>query len=203
VFVDDELESLQPLVNPGERLVWSGRPDPRLTFTRADFFLIPLHLVATAIILYFIASALHGADSRALVIALQIIGWAVTAIGLFFLIGRFFVKASGKRRTVYGLTDKNAMELKGRHIRYAELADAPGVVTMSRGGSHASVRFGDIDVPVTVGVDVSRMNFAIGNAGLDFLDLGGNLPIAFYDVADVDGLLAALKDEDGMRAEKR
>jgi hypothetical protein len=170
----------------GERLLWSGSPDPAVAFTRGDVFLIPFSILWAAFALFWEASVLSRPGPPVL---FPIFGAVFVVFGLYFVIGRFFVKAWRKRRTTYAITDRRAISIVGE--RSSEIALPVTGVVVDRHREHADVAFGGV---------VPRRSWGFGqqasgiyrNTGLDFFDRGDPGAVRFFDVADVSGLDAAL-----------
>lgn len=109
-------------------------------------------------------------------------------VGLYLVVGRFFVKRQRKTRLEYALTRTWAIVFDRRTIRDIPLGHTPIETSTSRDRSHLSVTFG-------AGVGPGRFGLGFGgrapaNSGIDLFGAAG--PTGFYDVADVTGLQAAL-----------
>jgi hypothetical protein len=180
--MNDPHDQVEQVLLPGERVLWSGKPDPEVIFAPADGFLIPFYLVWTGMVGVFLYEAVRHPSTIAIAIT-SVFG----IVGLFFLVGRFAVKAVTKSQTVYGLTDSRALVITGSGLLETPIRNVQRTTKRARSGSHMTITFGQ---PKTFGLFANN-NF-IPNAGLDFLSFGRPRPVAFYDVADVDGLTSAL-----------
>lgn len=181
---DHELLLNKHLLN-GETVLWTGRPDPAVNFTKVDRYLVPFYLVFAAFVTVMIVTVANGARLRGggefpLFILIIFAGAA-----LYSLVGRFFVKRWLKSRITYAITSRRAIVLKGSAlsdspvagVSYTESTSNRGHVDVSFGRRSTRRRFGDVD---------------LDNTGMDFLPsrLAG---VAFFDVADSVPLLAAIK----------
>jgi hypothetical protein len=181
----DPVALLTPYLRPGEVLLWSGRPDPRVWFTSADRFLIPFGILWTALAVFEGAGAVSTGGSSAL------FDIPFLAVGAYMVAGRFVYKRYRKERTAYGITGQRALIV----VRPGTLSDLPvsgQPVTIRRSGDmqHASVIFGATAVrPSIFNFRQPTLNYA--NTGADFF-ARSNLPFAFYDVVQPDAMLAAL-----------
>lgn len=166
----------------GEKLLWSGRPDPNKQFAPGDWYLVPFSLVWTGMVIFIGTRALWD-DKGPLGAKLFLIPFLLVA--LYITIGRFVVKRRGKLRTRYALTDRRAI-IAGPRQRVIDvvLDAAPIDQRPSRDGRHLSVTFGERRSSFWSG------NNAPQNTGMDFFHQG---PPAFYDVGDVEGLRRALR----------
>jgi hypothetical protein len=185
--VDDELEQIQPAIEPGESIVWSGRPDPSVIFTAADGLLLPYGVFFTGFYIFWLTGVLNTKAPALFVL----FGSAFLLIGLYYLVGRFIVKWWLKRRTAYAITNRRAIVIVGRrNIKDSSLTGGSRVSKLSRNGQHITVTFIGSEGPRQYGI--FNRNQLYPNTGLDPFDFGHRLPVAFYDVADVDGLRTAL-----------
>jgi hypothetical protein len=183
--VDDALEQITPVLLPGEKLLWTGRPDPAVNFTAADAYLVPFYVLWTsfAVFMFFGFRASPSAGFAQAIPVLFII------IGIYFVFGRFLVKAAGKRRTSYAVTNRRALVVRGGYVAESPILDVQKTTRRARNGKHLSVTFG-----AQPRMGIFGQNASIPNAGLDFFHFGGTAPVAFYDVADVEGLSDAMAE---------
>ena len=178
--VDDARQQLAPYLLPDETLLWTGRPDPSRHLDASDLFLVPFSLLWGGSVISFEVGALAQGDA-----SLALFGIPFVVIGLFLIAGRFLVKARQKRSTVYGLTAARALVATGStSFREAPVRRTPVGRRRSRDGRHLTVTFG--------ATSSWAANTSYANTGLDVFGTSDG-PLAFYDVADVTGLQAALR----------
>jgi hypothetical protein len=197
------------LLNEGEHVAWVGRPALRKVFAPGDWYCVPFSAVWAGLAVWglFIARpASSTAQPCQLPICLdngfcypaqcppavhsshwpQVIGAVVFAVAaLYVTVGRFLRKAWRKSRTVYALTDRRAIALVGH--RYSD--ETLRIAVTFREGKFLTAVFGR---PTRT----SWWSYWIGaNTGLGNLDFTRRFgaPLAFFDVADVQGLKAALR----------
>lgn len=177
---------LQQLLLPDERVIWTGRPDPRAHFTPADFWLVPFSLMWAGFAVFWEFTAVSmGRGSFALV------GIPFVLIGLYFVVGRFFYKSFTKNGTVYALTDRRAIVLnRGTSLDEMAIGSAKAAISTSQFANHMSVRFG---TQVASLFAQNSMNELYANTGMDFF-VRSSGRIRFFDVEDVAGLSAALNE---------
>jgi len=82
-------------LRPGERLLWIGRPDPKVRFTQADLYLIPLSILWCVLAIGWEVGASRESGGP----VPNIWGIPFVAAGLYLVFGRFFSKRYQKRRT--------------------------------------------------------------------------------------------------------
>lgn len=179
--VDDGWARVRPYMRPGERVLWCGRPDPRVLFAPADGFLIPFTVLWCSFAVFWeVMVARAGGPAFPLVFGASFIGF-----GVYLVFGRFLYKRRRKLQTVYALTSERAMVAVAEHT----LIDSPAryqavVIRRSRDEQHVTVTFGR-------GGSWLRPTF-YNNSGLEFFNWHGTAEAAFYDVPNPAALLAAL-----------
>jgi len=190
---------LQSELLGGERLLWTGQPDPRVIFERVDIFLVPFSLLWGGFALAWEAGVLglgvFGEGHRSAVPWFFVL-WGIpfVLVGLYFIAGRFFYKAWRKRRTYYALTNKRALVLvegRGRTLRACLLSAVPTINKSVRSSGVGTISFGN-----------TSWASMYDNTGMDFFGamgaLGADSTVRFNDVRDADrvyGLAMAARKE--------
>lgn len=106
----------QTELQSGEVIEWTGRPDPRRVFTASDFLLIPFSIMWGGFAIFWETMAVVG-DAP---LFFKLWGIPFVLIGLYIIVGRFFVIAWEKRRTWYAVTNQRILILTtafGRRVR--------------------------------------------------------------------------------------
>lgn len=157
---------------PGERILWTGRPDPSKLFSPADKFLIPFSLFFAGFAVFWTILALTSGSPF-----FALWGLPFVVVGLHLLFGRFLLKRSRRKRTTYAVTNKRFLNhLAGS--RTAELsavflADVPGIDTrIGRDGS-GDVLFGS-----------SPYGQVFRGTRFDLTGWGGDAPFGFFDIPE-------------------
>jgi len=96
-------------LNPGEQLLWWGRPKTGLLFRKADIFIIPFSLLWCGFSVFWVYLALSYDAPMYFVL----FGIPFVVIGLFLVFGRFFIDAWMRERTYYGITEKRIIRVTG------------------------------------------------------------------------------------------
>lgn len=128
---------------PGERILWRGEPAGGIRFVAADLFAIPFAALWLALVSgAFVSDPAPAANNDP---AGDFILPVFIAIGVYILVGRFFVDMLIRSRSEYVLTDRRAVIESGllfRSKRSANLAATPEI--RLRGGTRGrgSVEFG-------------------------------------------------------------
>jgi hypothetical protein len=173
----------------GERVLWNGRPDPSVVFTRADAFFVPFSLLWCGFAIFWESLVLgNGAP-----LLFPTFGGVFVVLGVYLVAGRFAAKAVLKARTRYWLTDQRAIVAGPGSTIEADLGRISVHVRRFDRRRHITATFGG---PVPNGIGRLMIGSAIlelyRNTGLGFFASFVNSQVAFYDVADVAGLDAAL-----------
>ncbi len=135
-------------LSSGERLIWSGTPGQGVRLRPADALMIPFSLAWGGFAIFWEYSVLHipaapnkaGAGVDAF---MTLWGIPFVLIGLYLIVGRFFVDAYQRARTRYAVTDQRVLivtrlwnkDVKSIALRtlgemsLRELADGSGTIT--------------------------------------------------------------------------
>ena len=113
--MENPKSQIRPHLDPGEQLLWSGRPRQGIVMQAADAYMIPFALIWTAGVtlwtLMALGSVLTSKGGDPIVYLFLAVGLWMTLSGLYMLIGRYFADAYMRARTVYGLTNRRALIL--------------------------------------------------------------------------------------------
>jgi len=137
-------DAFQGRLMPGEKLVWAGKPNSGLMLTARDGFLIPFSLMWGGFAIFWEWNVLSvgGAGKAGSFFAL----WGVpfVLVGLYLMIGRFFVDAWARSRTAYGVTSQRILILRdGAFGKFTALAidRLPELSLDERGDGSGTIRF--------------------------------------------------------------
>lgn len=122
-------------LDPGENLLWAGRPSQGVVLRKADALMIPFSLMWGGFAIFWEVSVL--ATGAPLFFTLW--GIPFVLVGLYMIFGRFFVDARIRDRRFYGLTDRRAIVRSGLFRTKTESFPLEGMTRIgleeSRGGS--------------------------------------------------------------------
>lgn len=124
------------ILEPGERVIWQGRPDPGLRFDGFAPGTTVFGLAVAGFALFFTWQGLGAVASGPLGILFPVAGIAFLGVGLNLAGGRFFLDAWMRRHTTYSLTNRRAFiatEAFGRRRLRAFPIDASTVVDLVDG----------------------------------------------------------------------
>lgn len=178
-------QQFQSDLMPDESVLWTGRPDPSIIFSKGDIFLIPFSLIwgggvifgeVNLLKLFFEGKA--GPSPRLFLI----FGIAFIAVGLYVMIGRFFYKKWKKQHTYYAVTEKRVLILTTgwyRQLKAASIDNLPSIEKSTGKNGTGNVIFGNS----TFGDGIYL------NSGMDFVSANRkNFPAAFFDIKDADAV---------------
>jgi hypothetical protein len=172
-----------PELEPGEMILWRGRPDPRRLFSRSDRYLVPLTIVLAAICFPNLSINSIGLGAAALPILVLYLIAILAAI--YLLVGRFVYKRETRACTHYAVSDRRiltANTLWGRRFRSQALAGVAAPRLESRGPT-GSIYF-------TGGRDVSAWGESTGVPSLSMWR-SSRVP-AFHDAANATEAFAII-----------
>ena len=89
-----------------ERLLWTGRPREGLTLRHSDWYWIPVSIFAMALATGFWVGPIVLGDAPWPFIIVAVV---LASYALLLFVGRFFIDASQRSRTVYALTNQRAI----------------------------------------------------------------------------------------------
>ena len=143
---DFDGSSIERELNSGERLLWKGRPRGGIRLRGMDFFLIPFTLLWAGFAFFSGFAAFRQALQRgspAWPALIPIVPFVV--VGLYILIGRFFVDAMMRARTEYGLTNRRAIIVSGffsSNVKSVDLRATPEILLSERHDGSGTITFG-------------------------------------------------------------
>lgn len=142
----EDHQRLQAELTPGEQILWSGKPNPKVIFHKDDWFAIPFSFVWVSGTLY-----PHGGILREfLQPATDLFGIAFASIflvvGQYMLWGRFLYAAWRKSKVLYAVTRERVFVLSGPpfpHTIQSAIGDIPIIHQKIRTDRIGSLQFGD------------------------------------------------------------
>lgn len=102
-------------LDSGESLIWSGAPRQGLVLRPSDAYVIPFSLMWGGFAIFWEVGVLRMQGPN--VGFMSIWGIPFVLMGLYLIVGRFFVDARIRAKTYYGLTNRRAIIISGLFSR--------------------------------------------------------------------------------------
>jgi hypothetical protein len=137
--------SIESELNSGERLLWKGRPRGGIRFRGVDLFLIPFSLIWTGFVFFAAFAAFNQPAERSAAAPALIPLIVFILVGLYILVGRFFVDAMMRARTEYALTSRRAIIVSGffsRNVKTVDLQTIPEILLSEKSDHSGTITFG-------------------------------------------------------------
>ena len=137
--LEDDLHSH---LDPGEKLLWAGRPAQGIVFSALDWYLIPFSVVWLGLVLHGFWRGLTKTPGP----MVGLVSALFVGIGIYWLIGRFFVDSFYRARLVYGVTERRAIIASGvfrGSVKSIDLSSLSGLKLEERGDGSGTISFGD------------------------------------------------------------
>jgi len=140
-MLDYNIENeLRPHLISGEKISWTGRPKTGIIFRTSDAFLIPFSLLWCGFAIFWESTVVMTNAP----FFFKLWGIPFVLVGLYMIVGRFFVDAKKRAGTVYGITGERVIILSGifrrevksfnikalSDISYSQKADGSGTITL-------------------------------------------------------------------------
>jgi hypothetical protein len=175
---------VQGHLSAGEWIEWVGRPDPGKHFTRADVFLVPFSILWGGFAIAWEVGVIASGAPPFFVL------WGIpfVAIGLYFMVGRFFARASRARHTIFAVTNRRVLVIlrgrRGESVAAAFIKAIPNVSTTEGSDGRGNVGFGVS----------SESSWKYANTGFDLsVSAQTTTGLTFYDIEDPQGVAALVE----------
>jgi hypothetical protein len=139
---------IEPLLQDGEELLWCGRPWQGFRLVPMDIVRVPFSIMWGGFAIFWETMVLVGHAP----LLFRLWGIPFVAVGLYIMIGRFFLDRARRRRTYYGLTSRRALIVRssfGRSCASFHLATATQqpFELKEHGGGRGTIRLGPTERP--------------------------------------------------------
>jgi hypothetical protein len=102
------LDDFSPYLMPGEHVIWYGEPKQGMSFSRNDALMIPFSVMWGGFAIFWETTVI---STRAPWF-FKLWGVPFVLVGLYLIVGRFFIDAWIRRCTAYALTDRRALVIR-------------------------------------------------------------------------------------------
>ncbi len=170
----EERQAIETELEPSERVLWAGKPNPKVIFHSGDSFLIPFSLMWGGFAIFWEAGVLKQGWGFG-----QLWGIPFVLIGQYLIWGRFIYDNWKKRRIVYVLTDRRAIVIVRPPQSQTISARLAAV-----GSIEKSLRSDGIGT-ITIGTPIVSSYRSRRRQNFGSLQLDAGLPV-FVDVDDAN-----------------
>ena len=135
-------EQVAQALERGERLLCVGVPRQGLMPRAADWFLIPFSLLWGGFAIFWESSVLSIPNAP---LVMKLWGIPFVLIGLYLIVGRFFVDAKMREKTIYALTGERILIFSGifrRESKSLTLRNIPEVSVVKVRDASGTISFG-------------------------------------------------------------
>lgn len=138
----DESESqIKNELGASEQLLWHGRPKPGLRLRVSDIILIPFSLMWGGFAIFWEFTVFTSGAP----FFFMLFGIPFVVLGIYLIIGRFFVDAKQRSRTWYGLTNERVIIVSGvlsKSVKSLNIDTLSDVTLTEKAGGEGSIAFG-------------------------------------------------------------
>jgi hypothetical protein len=136
-------EEIRTQLSSNERLLWSGQPRQGLVLRGSDTFAIPFSLMWGGFAIFWESSVLNSNAPGFFIL------WGIpfVIVGLYLIIGRFFVDARQRARTFYAVTDERIIIVTGvlnRNVKSLNLRTLSDISLTEGKSDEGSISFGGV-----------------------------------------------------------
>ena len=124
-----------------EKLLWSGRPRQGLLLRPSDAYLIPFSLFWGGFAIFWE----YGVLNTNAPLFFSVWGIPFVLIGVYLIVGRFFLDAKQRSKTFYGLTNERVVIVSGivsRNLKSLQLGTLSDVSLAERADGRGTITFG-------------------------------------------------------------
>jgi hypothetical protein len=139
---DNFSSSIARELRSGEQLLWQGRPRAGIRLRSADWYQVPFSLVWCVFVFPMAGGVLFGTRKASVEAFVYIL---LAALGLYSLLGRYFVDAIRRKNTAYALTSRRAImavDFFGRNVQPINLQSLPEVSVSEKSDGSGTILFG-------------------------------------------------------------
>jgi hypothetical protein len=140
--VDDYFErEIRDELSKDEKILWSGQPKQGMMLQPSDAFLIPFSLMWGGFAIFW-ESMVIISDAPCF---FTLWGIPFVLVGLYMIIGRFFVDAMQREKTYYALTNERVIILSGlfgRNVRTLNLKTLSDININVKNNGSGTITFG-------------------------------------------------------------
>jgi hypothetical protein len=126
-----------------EKLLWSGQPGRGLALRSGDIIMIPFSMVWGGFAIFWESIAIRSNAAF-----MWLWGIPFVLVGLYMIVGRFFVDAWQRERTTYGVTSERIIIISNfinRKVKSVNLRSLPEMTLDQKSDGSGTITFGAVD----------------------------------------------------------
>ncbi len=140
---NEEKQIIESRLSPNERLLWFGKPRQGFFLRASDIYIIPFSLMWGSFAIFWETTVVKSDAPFFFVL------WGIpfVIVGLYLIVGRFFVDARQRSKTFYGVTNERVIIISGlfsRKIKSLNLRTLPDVTLEEKVNGSGTITFGTI-----------------------------------------------------------
>lgn len=141
--------SIKRELDAGEKILWQGKPKQGIIFRALDILYIPFSVMWCGGAIAWMSGVLSitAKSQNHAAKLLPLFGIPFVLVGLYIMIGRFFVDAKIRANTDYAVTNERiiiASGFSGRKIKSLSLKTLPVISLSEKPDGHGTLAFGDL-----------------------------------------------------------
>lgn len=134
-------EPIRNELSPGEQVLWSGQPRQGLVLRGSDALMIPFSVLWAGFAFFW----MYGAAKSGAPLPFVLFGVPFVLVGIYIVIGRFFVEARQRAATYYAVTTERVLISSGvfsRKTKSLSLRTLTDLTLSSAAEGRGSIGFG-------------------------------------------------------------
>ena len=134
--------ALRPVLGSGERLLWSGQPRQGVVFRTSEIFMTPFALMWGGFAFFWEWEVIRAPNTPPF---FMLWGIPFVLVGIYLIVGRFFVEAKQRERTYYGVTNERIIIVSGlfsRKVKSLNLRTLADLTLSENSNGEGSISFG-------------------------------------------------------------